>query len=552
MNYPWSKDVAKALRRTFMLQEFRTNQLEAINATLGGKDVFCLMPTGGGKSLCYQLPALIDSGTSKGVTVVVSPLLSLIHDQVRHLLNLTIPALMLTGDMQGVNREFALSELFSKEPTTRLVYVTPEFVGRSRQAQDVFTSLNNKGRLARFVIDEAHCVSQWGHDFRPDYAALGKLREQFPDVPMMAMTATANLRVKTDVVASLKIKDCRVFESSFNRPNLRYEVRDKSGKTVVADIAKFIQASHKGQCGIVYCLSRRACEEVAEKLSREHGLDAQHYHAALGKTDRLAIQEAWQAGKFKIIVATIAFGMGIDKGDVRFVVHHTLPQSLEGYYQETGRAGRDGKSSSCILYFSYKDTGTIKRMIDDGDGTEDQKEQQHGNLRRVVQYCMNKSDCRRSQVLQYFGEVFPSESCHHTCDNCCYSAANHQQAVLQDLTVQARHAVELVKDLSRPAGPVRGGAKGGCTLLHYVDVFRGSQSKAIRTKNHHMHKRAGAGCSMNRGDVERLFQELTIRGVFNERSEINAAGFANAYLETPDVPLPYSLVLKQTLSSTAA
>ncbi|CAO1623178.1 unnamed protein product [Sympodiomycopsis kandeliae] len=531
MNYMWSRDVAKALRRTFKLQEFRNNQLEAINATLNGDDVFCLMPTGGGKSLCYQLPALIDSGRTQGVTVVISPLLSLIHDQVRHLLDLTIPALMLTGDMQGPKRDFALSELFSKSPTTRLLYLTPEFVGRSRQAMDIFTHLHRNNLLARFVIDEAHCVSQWGHDFRPDYQTLGKLRQEYPQVPVMAMTATANSRVKADVVSSLGIKGCKVLAQSFNRANLRYEVREKNQKNVIQDIAKFIQASHKGQCGIVYCLSRRACEEVAEKLTRDHGLQAQHYHAALSKTDRLAIQEAWQAGKFTIIAATIAFGMGIDKGDVRFVVHHTIPQSLEGYYQETGRAGRDGKSSSCALYFSYKDTNVIKRMIDDGEGTTEQKEQQHANLRRVVQYCMNKNDCRRAQVLQYFGEVFPAEACHHTCDNCCNLAANHQTAVEQDLTSTAQKAAQLVSDLM---GRKRG---TGFTMLHFVDVFRGSQSRTIRERGHHTHRLAGAGSNLNRGDVERLFQDLTIRGVLNERSEVNAMGFAHAYLELgPEAP----------------
>lgn len=542
MNYVWSRDVAKALRRTFGLREFRNNQLEAVNATLNGQDVFCLMPTGGGKSLCYQLPALIDSGRTQGVTVVISPLLSLIHDQVRHLLDLTIPALMLTGDMQGSKRDFALSELFSKAPTTRLLYLTPEFVGRSRQATDIFTSLYRKKLLARFVIDEAHCVSQWGHDFRPDYQTLGKLRADYPGIPVMAMTATANHRVKADVVASLGIKGCKVLEQSFNRGNLRYEVREKNQKTVVADIAKFIQSSHKNQCGIVYCLSRRACEEVADRLTHDHGLQAQHYHAALSKQDRLAIQESWQGGEFRIIVATIAFGMGIDKGDVRFVVHHTLPQSLEGYYQETGRAGRDGKSSTCVLYFNYKDTNVIKRMIDDGEGTTEQKEQQHGNLRRVVQYCMNKNDCRRAQVLQYFGEIFPPEACHHTCDNCCNTAKS--KAEIADVTIQAKQAAELVRDLAP-----RSSSKGGFTMLHFVDVFRGSQSRNVREKGHHTHKFAGAGSSLIRGDVERLFQHLTIREVFNERSEVNAMGFANAYLELgPEADALFSGKLKVELS----
>jgi len=324
--FPWAADIWKALHKTFQLQDFRTNQQEAINATLGGYDVFCLMPTGGGKSLCYQLPAIIESGKTKGMTIVISPLISLISDQVAHLVRLGIPALKITGDMSAADRQRALEEIFGRNEQTppRLLYLTPEFIAKSRLASDIFGDLQRRKLLARFVIDEAHCVSQWGHDFRPDYKDLGQLRQRYPGIPMMAMTATATARVKADVITHLKLDrtNLKQFEMSFNRPNLHYHVRPKS-KTVLEDISQFIKTNHRNKCGIIYCLSRKQCEEVAKKLSEKHGIISQHYHAGLKAEERERIQQKWQADKFKVIVATIAFGMGIDKPDVRFVVHQT-------------------------------------------------------------------------------------------------------------------------------------------------------------------------------------------------------------------------------------
>lgn len=546
MNYPWSADVANALRRIFKLHEFRSNQLEAINATLSGRDVFCLMPTGGGKSLCYQvrascmphrptisgfsvadpvfllglqLPALVNSGRTHGITIVISPLLSLIHDQVKHLVNLDLPAVALTGEMDVASRDLAMQQLWAKKPTLRLLYVTPEFVAKSSRARDLFSHLHKNQLLARFVIDEAHCVSQWGHDFRPDYKELGKLRKEHPGVPFMALTATANDRVRVDVVGNLNMQGCVVLQQSFNRPNLQYEIRPKN-KGVLSDIHRFIAAQHSGECGIIYCLSRRACEEVADKLTQNFKLKAQHYHAGLSKNDRIRIQERWQAGDFKIIVATIAFGMGIDKADVRFVIHHSIPKSLEGYYQETGRAGRDGQSSVCVLYFAYKDTNSIKRMIDDGEGSRAQKELQHANLRQVVQFCMNRTDCRRTQVLQYFGEIFDPDDCHRTCDNCLQNVNSTTHRT--DVSSIAAQAVELVRDITKDYS---------VTLLYCVDVFRGAQKKTIKDRGHDRHKFFGKGSSMNRGDSERLFQVLVVQQALAERSEVNGMGFANAYMK---------------------
>ncbi|CAG8573731.1 9751_t:CDS:2 [Racocetra fulgida] len=328
-------DIFKVLRGNFKLETFRQNQLEAISATLQRKDAFVLMPTGGGKSLCYQLPAVLDNIRTNKVTIVISPLLSLIQDQIQRLNQLKIHALELQGDHDINRRNLVFHELEKSAPTLVLLYLTPEMLNRSNRVMDLIQSLHRRGRLARFVIDEAHCVSQWGHDFRPDYKDLGQLKVKFPNIPMIALTATATARVKEDT-------------------------------------------------GIIYCTSKASCEDVAQMLCKK-GLNAAYYHAGLDKRDRQRIQEDWHSNKVRIIVATTAFGMGIDKPNVRYVIHYSLPQSLEGYYQETGRAGRDGKKS---------------------------------NLRRMLKYCENKYDCRRQQILAYFGELFNSNQCRKTCDNC--------------------------------------------------------------------------------------------------------------------------------------
>ncbi|CEH16115.1 atp-dependent dna helicase [Ceraceosorus bombacis] len=531
MRFPWSEDVRRTLRYTFHLFEFRNNQLEAINATLGGQDVFCLMPTGGGKSLCYQLPALIDSGQTQGVTIVISPLISLIQDQVHNLLDLNVKAGMFlgSGGQTDDQRRATLSMLFPSniKDMTRLLYVTPEMIRKGRQLQDALSDLHRRKRLARFVVDEAHCVSQWGHDFRTDYQELGCLKEEYPGVPVMAMTATANARVKMDIVTNLRIKGCKTLSQSFNRPNLHYHVREKKGKSVLEDIASFINASHMHECGIVYCHSRRACEEVADKLTKKFRVKAQHYHAGMNQKDRSSIQQRWQKGEFKVIVATIAFGMGIDKSDVRFVIHHTLPQTLEGLYQETGRAGRDGKSSTCVLYFAYKDTSSLFQQIQEGPGSREQKEQQRGNLRQVITYCMNKTDCRRSQVLQYFGEVFPRESCHNTCDNCTAQTGNTSGAstVITDVTELAQQAVRMVQNIFAKD------YRANITLIHCGDVFRGATTKTVTSRGHHQVEGWGEGSKCSRSDVERLFQRLVIETYLTEVQVKNRMGFTNTYVK---------------------
>ena len=520
LNQVWSKDVKSALRRTFGLKGFRPNQLEAINATLSGEDAFVLMPTGGGKSLCYQLPAVVQSGQTKGVTIVVSPLLSLMQDQVEHLKKNHIQAFLLNGETTAEHKKLINEGLRDNNPEQyiQILYVTPEMLAKNESMVRTFERLSGRGKLARLVIDEAHCVSQWGHDFRPDYKTLGDVRKRFPGVPVMALTATATENVKIDVINNLHMNACQIFSQSFNRPNLTYEVRLKTKpKEVLDSIATTINESYSNQCGIVYCMSRANCEKLAKQLREDYKIRAQHYHAGMDPQERADTQKKWQTGRFKIIVATIAFGMGIDKPDVRFVIHHTIPKSLEGYYQETGRAGRDGKRSGCYLYYGYGDTTSIKRMIADGEGNWQQKERQKNMLRNVVQYCENRSDCRRKQVLAYFNERFNEAECLNGCDNCKSDSVYKSE----DFSQQAKQAIALVKSIHRDE----------VTLLHCMDVFRGSKSKAIVDKGHDDVAEHGIGASLDRGELERLFYQLITDDGLEEYQKVNKAGFHISYVQ---------------------
>ena len=515
MQHRWSRDVKTAMKDRFHLKGFRLNQLEAINATLEGKDAFVLMPTGGGKSLCYQLPSVVQSGNTKGVTIVISPLLSLMQDQIEHLRKLKIQARMINGESAAEDRRVVLDMLkeHQVEKSIQLLYITPEMINKSQTVLNALRALHARGKLARLVIDEAHCVSQWGHDFRPDYKLLGEVRQQFQKVPVMALTATATENVKFDTIQNLGIAGCAVFTQSFNRPNLTYEVRGKS-KTILENIAELIHDRYRHQSGIIYCLSRKNCETVAKRLRENHGIKAEHYHAGMTSEKKMEVQESWQAGSHHVIVATIAFGMGIDKPDVRFVIHHSIPKSLEGYYQETGRAGRDTKRSGCYLYYGYQDISALKRMIDTGDGNYEQKDRQRNMLRRITQFCENRSDCRRVQVLGYFNEEFKSQDCHGTCDNCLSNDTFENR----DLTNHAVDALNLVKEIQ----------ENGITLINCVDILWGGKNQ--KTAPYTKGKYFGSASVLTRGDVERIFYRLLGEDALVEESVMNNAGFPVQYI----------------------
>ena len=527
MNHPWSKDVRAALIHKFHLRGFRPGQLEAINATLAGEHCFVLMPTGGGKSLCYQLPSVIRSGKTSGVSIVVSPLLSLMEDQVESAMTrFQVQACLINGQTPSNEKAEIMEKLEKREDPGKfiqLLYVTPEMLSKNQRMISAFQRLYNRGHLARIVIDEAHCVSQWGHDFRPDYKALGDVVRQFPGVPIMALTATATQLVRADVRSNLGIENGRMFSQSFNRPNLSYEVLPK-GKGMVNTFADLIKERYHRKSGIIYCLSRKNCEDVAKKLT-ELGVRAFHYHAGMGAEERSEVQKKWQSNQYHVIVATIAFGMGIDKADVRYVIHHTMPKSLEGYYQETGRAGRDGKRSDCYLYYQFADTRMLRKMIDEGDGSREQKQRLHDMLRTVVQYCENKADCRRAQVLGYFSEPFDPANCNKTCDNCRSDAS----FVTKDLTDYAAMALKLVSKVH----------EDNVTMHQCVDAFRGAKSAKLKKRG--LEECGwGYGADLERGDNERIFQSLLESRALKEESVVNKVGFATNYLHVSSLRPPVS------------
>lgn len=414
----------------FKNASFRHCQREICEQSVRGEDCFVLMPTGGGKSLCYMLPAILQGG----VTIVCSPLLSLIQDQVSHLVkDFNIPATFLSSAQSQGDAVAVLRELRKRKPTIRLLYVTPEKLASSSTLADIMDQLDRNGLLTRFVIDEAHCVSSWGHDFRPDYKALGSLRKNYPNVPITALTATATMAVRTDVMKILKIaKTAKSFVVTFNRPNISFTVMPKRDLYDLEKFADWIaQEFGPNNAGIVYCLSRDETANVAKALNdarlrrqREHlppGPSAAAYHAGMTDSQRLAVQNKWMSGEVSVCCATIAFGMGIDKPNVRWVVHHCAPKSLEGLYQEVGRAGRDGLPAKGVVLYARGDIGRIERLIkmpQKGVSKRSRLEKSMPLLEAVQDFLEDRTRCRRVALLAYLGEHISREVCGESCDNC--------------------------------------------------------------------------------------------------------------------------------------
>ncbi|CAD8084956.1 unnamed protein product [Paramecium primaurelia] len=407
--FDWDTNVLKALKGAFGKEQFKANQKAIINCVLAGKDVFVCMPTGYGKSITFQIPAFVENG----VSIVVMPLISLIFDQVHYLTSLGIPSL----NMSGSNRLLTAQQILDQK--IKLIYTTPEKLEKSEAFKQILGDLFNRKLIKRFVIDEAHCVSKWGRDFRPDYLKLSNVRNEYPNIPIIALTATAPEEVKEDIIDVLQIKGCLYLQSSFNRPNLIYEVRQREEfKKTVQEIKEFINSTYPKQSGIIYCLTQSECQTLSQNLII-HGIGSDFYHAGLNEKERHRIHKNWLMNEVQVIVATVAFGMGIDKKDCRFVIHFQMPKSIENYYQESGRAGRDGKQAHCLLFYNNNDYKTNLYLMD--TNTEMTPQMQKYNIKKLdqmQQFCYDRVSCRRVLQLSYLGENFDKTLCNQKCDNC--------------------------------------------------------------------------------------------------------------------------------------
>jgi ATP-dependent DNA helicase RecQ len=486
-------EVREALERWFGFHTFRPSQEAIVRDVLDGRDVFALLPTGGGKSLCYQLPAVL----TPGLTVVISPLIALMKDQVDALDTAGVPATALNSSLEWPELRRRLDGL--ERGDYKLLYVAPE-----RLTLPGFSDDLERWNVARFVVDEAHCISEWGHDFRPEYRRIAPLRERFPAVPFCAFTATATARVRDDVVAQLGLRRPAVHVASFDRANLGYRVVH-APRTADA-LVKWIAARPDDEAGIVYAGSRANSDKLADVLNAA-GIPALAYHAGLDSATRARRQEAFIRDDVRVMCATIAFGMGIDKSNVRFVVHWDVPRSLEGYYQETGRAGRDGLPAECAWFFAYGDIARVERFVE--EKPEGERAAARDQLERVKRYAYS-NECRRRELLAYFGETYPHEHCGN-CDNCVQPRASF------DATLDAQKLLSCVYRV-REAHPSTssGQAQLGFGIAHVIDVLVGAKTEKIDRWFHDRLSTYGIGKDRDRRTWRHLADELLRLGLLEQ------------------------------------
>ncbi|HNU11059.1 MAG TPA: DNA helicase RecQ [Rubrivivax sp.] len=507
----------QVLRSVFGYGEFRGQQREIVEHAIDGGDALVLMPTGGGKSLCYQVPAIVRHARGQGVAVVVSPLIALMHDQVGALEELGVHAAFLNSTLEGEEARQVERELLSGRLV--LVYAAPERILTPRFLA-MLDSLHERGALSLFAIDEAHCVSQWGHDFREEYLGLSVLHERFPGVPRLALTATADADTRADIQERLQLQDARVFVASFDRGNIRYTIVEKDDAR--QQLLRFVRDEHEGDAGIVYCQTRRKVEDIADWLAAQ-GIAALPYHAGLDAELRRRHQDRFLREDGIVMVATIAFGMGIDKPDVRFVAHLDLPKNIEGYYQETGRAGRDGLAADAWMAYGLADVVNQRRMIDDSEADEDFKRQQRGKLDALLALA-EAHDCRRVRLLAYFGETYaPAGDVRLRCGNCDNCL---QPPATWDATEAARMALSCIYRFQQHSG-------FGFGAGHLIDVLRGKRTDKVLQRGHEQLSTFGIGAELGEAQWRSVLRQLLAAGHLRSVGDYNTlelAGSARAVL----------------------